>query len=85
MGPGRYVMRRAVVAPVIATLAAAALLSGAAVVTVQQAGCDDPGQYVQYDGGYELVGGCLEPGDLPVGPAPAIDPDARRDSPSPRP
>jgi hypothetical protein len=78
-------MRRAALAPIVATLAAGALLSGAAVFTVQQAGCDNPGQYVQRDGGYELVGGCLEPGDLPVGPAPEVDTDSHVEAPSPQP
>ena len=64
-------MRRAAVAPIVATLAAAALLSGAAVYTVDRAGCGDPGHYVRNGDSVELVGGCLEPGDLPVGPAPA--------------
>jgi len=65
-------MRRAALAPVVATVAAAALLSGAAVYTVDRAGCDDPGRYVRTGDTIELVGGCLEPGDLPVGPpAPA--------------
>lgn len=66
-------MRRAVLAPVLATVATAALLSGAAAVTVQRAGCDEPGRYVQVGDRVELVGGCLEPGDLPVGPAPTVD------------
>lgn len=78
-------MRRAVLAPIVATVAAAALLSGAAVFTVQQAGCDDPGRYVQHDRGYELVGGCLEPGDLPVGPAPAVESEHHLDAPNSRP
>jgi hypothetical protein len=64
-------MRRAALAPIVATLAAAALLAGGAVYTVQRAGCDDPGRYVITGDSVELVGGCLEPGDLPVGPAPA--------------
>ena len=64
-------MRRAALAPIVATVASAALLSGAAVFTVQRAGCDDPGHYVRTGDTVELIGGCLEPGDLPVGPAPA--------------
>jgi len=63
-------MRRAF-APTVAALATAALLSGAAVYTVQRAGCEDPGHYVTNGQSVELVGGCLEPGDLPVGPSPA--------------
>jgi hypothetical protein len=70
-------MRRAALPPiVVAMVAVAALLSGAAVYLVQQAGCDDPGHYVRIGDTVELVGGCLRPGDLPVGPAPA-QPDAR--------
>jgi hypothetical protein len=61
-------MRRAALAPIVATVAAAALLSGAAAYTVHRAGCDDPGHYITTNGHLELVGGCIEPGDLPVGP-----------------
>ena len=68
-------MRRAALAPVVATAAAAVLLAGAAVFTVERAGCEEPGHYVTTGPGMELVGGCVEPGDLPVGPAPA-DPQA---------
>lgn len=79
-------MKRAALAPIAATLAAAALLAGAAVLTVTRAECDDPGRYVQQSGGgYELVGGCLEPGDLPVGPAAEVEPDDSVDAPNPRP
>lgn len=63
-------MRRAALVPVVATAATAALLSGAAFYTVQRAGCEDPGHYVRTGDTVELVGSCLEPGDLPVGPAP---------------
>jgi hypothetical protein len=68
-------MRRAVLRPVVVTLAAAGLLTGGAVYTVQRAGCDDPGHYVRTGNTIELVGGCLEPGDLPVGPpsAPPVE------------
>jgi len=72
-------MRRAALAPVVATVAAAALLAGGAVYTVERAGCDDPGHYVRNGDSVELVGGCLEPGDLPVGPAPAAV-DSRTDN-----
>lgn len=66
-----------------APLLAAAALTGVALLTVTQAGCDDPGRFVAHDGGYELVGSCVAPGDLVVpGPAPdadpASDPDAAR-------
>ncbi len=53
---------------IVSALVAAGLVTGAAVA-VMSAGCDDPGRYVLRHGGYELVGGCLEPGDLPVPPA----------------
>jgi hypothetical protein len=65
-------MRRAALPPLVAALAAAGLLTGAAVYTVHRAGCDDPGQYVRAGDTLELVGGCLEPGDLPIGPPPAV-------------
>jgi hypothetical protein len=66
---------------VIAPLAVAAVLAGIAVVTVQGAGCDDPGRYVPVAGGYELIGGCVAPGDIVVPePAPhqveSVDPTA---------
>jgi hypothetical protein len=55
-----------------ATLAAAAL-AGVAVFTVQQAGCADPGRYIQHDDGQvELVGSCVDPEHLP--PAPDKEP-----------
>jgi hypothetical protein len=48
-----------------ATLAAVAL-GGVAVFSVQQAGCADPGRYVQRDDGQvELVGSCVDPEHLP--------------------
>ncbi len=48
-----------------ATLAAVAL-GGVAVFSVQQAGCADPGRYVQHDDGQvELVGSCVDPAHLP--------------------
>lgn len=79
-------MRRAALAPIAVTVATAAVLSGAAVFTLSQAECDDPGRYVQqHGGGYELVGGCLEPGDLPVGPAVEVQSDQNADSPYTRP
>ena len=67
---------------VLAPLLAAAALAAVAVVTVQDAGCDDPGYYAPVEGGYELVGGCLAAGDLlvvdPVAPVPAEGDDADR-------
>jgi hypothetical protein len=64
----------------VAPLLLAALLAGAAVLTVQRAGCDDPGRYVPSPSGYDLVGGCLAPGDIvvktPIAP-PVSDADAK--------
>ncbi|MGB3440367.1 MAG: hypothetical protein WBA97_16595 [Actinophytocola sp.] len=56
-----------------ATLAAVAL-AGVAVFTVQQAGCQDPGHYIQHDDGQvELVGSCVDPEQLPPAPDTADD------------
>lgn len=57
-----------------APLLAAAGLAALAVVAVRTAGCEDPGHYeLRPEGGYMLVGGCVEPGDLVV-PAPPSPP-----------
>ena len=64
----------------MAPLIVATVLAAVAVLTVQQAGCDEPGRYELGAHGYELVGGCLAPGDLVVpepGPQPASPLDAR--------
>jgi hypothetical protein len=50
------------------SLIVAAAMATIALITVQRAGCADPGHYVTRGGGYELIGGCIEPGDLPVMP-----------------
>jgi hypothetical protein len=57
----------------MAPLIVAAALAAVAVATVQQAGCDEPGHYELRAHGYELVGGCLAPGDLVV-PEPVPQP-----------
>ncbi len=57
--------------PVAATVAVAAVLAGAAAVTADRAGCDDPGSWVVSGGTVDLVGGCLDSADLPVAPPPA--------------
>ncbi|MGI9004000.1 MAG: hypothetical protein ACR2GH_20515 [Pseudonocardia sp.] len=63
---------------VIAPLLVAAALAAVAVVTVQGAGCDDPARYELRSGGYELVGGCIAPGDIIVpDSAPQAPPTAR--------
>jgi hypothetical protein len=59
----------------IAPLLVAAVLTAVAVFTVKGAGCDEPGHYELVAGGYELVGGCVAPGDLVV-PEPAPAPAA---------
>jgi hypothetical protein len=53
--------------PLLAPLVLAAALAGAAVVTVEQAGCDDVGHYVVTERGVEFTGGCLTPSQLPHG------------------
>lgn len=55
----------------IAPLMVAAALAAIAVATVQGAGCDDPGRYELRTGGYELVGGCIAPGDIIVPDSPS--------------
>lgn len=61
-----------------APLMLAAGLAALAVATVGQAGCDDPGRYEpRPGGGWTLVGGCVEQGDLVVAPpAPPSAPPA---------
>jgi hypothetical protein len=54
----------------IAPLLVAAVLTAIAVFTVTSAGCDDPGRYELVGGEYQLVGGCIAPGDIVV-PEPA--------------
>ncbi len=56
--------------PLAGATLAAVTLAGVAVFTVQQAGCADPGRYVQRDDGQiELVGSCVDPDRLPKVPA----------------
>ncbi|MGH3585317.1 MAG: hypothetical protein ACRDQ0_03245 [Pseudonocardia sp.] len=63
-----------------APLLVAAVLTAIAVLTVTNAGCDDPGRYEPVGGSYELVGGCIAPGDLVVpAPAPAAVPPTTLD------
>ncbi|GAY13117.1 hypothetical protein TOK_2036 [Pseudonocardia sp. N23] len=58
-------------------LLAAGVLAVLAVLTVRSAGCDDPGRYELRGGTYELVGGCIAPGDVLVPqPTPMLPPDA---------
>lgn len=53
-------------ARIAAPLLTAGALAALALLTVKQAGCDEPARYVAVAGGYELVGGCLAPEDLLV-------------------
>jgi hypothetical protein len=46
----------------LAPLVVAAALTGAAVFTVSQAGCDDPGAVVETHHGPVFIGGCTVPG-----------------------
>jgi hypothetical protein len=62
--------RIAGVLPLVGAALAAVALGGVAVFSVQQAGCADPGRYVQHDDGQvELVGSCVDPDKLPQAPA----------------
>ncbi|MBK1785621.1 hypothetical protein [Prauserella cavernicola] len=51
--------------PLLAGLASALALTGAAVYTVGQANCGDPGRYIRHDNHIELVGGCVDGSELP--------------------
>ncbi|MDN5918539.1 MAG: hypothetical protein L0I76_26145 [Pseudonocardia sp.] len=54
-----------------APLLVAAGLAALAVVTVRTAGCNEPAHYEFLPGGGSvLIGGCIEPGDVIVPPAP---------------
>jgi hypothetical protein len=67
----------------IAPLLVAAVLTAIAVVTVESAGCDEPGHYERVGGSYELVGGCIAPGDIVVPePAPVLPRPAPDDAPA---
>ncbi len=61
--------------PLVTGIATATALSGAAVLTVASAGCEDPGRYRVRGGVVELVGGCVTRQDFP--PAPVPDPLVR--------
>jgi hypothetical protein len=65
------VTRVAAALPFAGAVAAAAALTGAAVFTVADAGCPNPGRYVQHDGVVELIGGCVDQSRLPAPNRPA--------------
>jgi hypothetical protein len=63
-----HVARAARVLPLIGALVAAATLTGAAVFTVNQAACPNPGHYQRVgEMSAALVGGCVAPQELPAG------------------
>jgi hypothetical protein len=66
-----HVGRAAGVLPLIGAVAAAAALAGAAVFTVSQAACPDPGHYVQDGVSLHVVGGCFSRAELPGTAVPA--------------
>ncbi len=61
-GGTRPAVGRAARVGLLAPLVVAAALTGAAVFTVSQAGCDDPGTLVETHHGPVFVGGCTVPG-----------------------
>lgn len=50
----------------LAAIVSAATLTGAAFFTVNQASCADAATYVRNDGQIHLIGGCVDPADLPT-------------------
>lgn len=66
-----HVARAAGVLPLLAAIAAAAALGGAAVFTVNSASCPDPGHFVREGVSAHLVGGCLTRDELPGATVPA--------------
>ncbi|GAA4543785.1 hypothetical protein [Amycolatopsis samaneae] len=60
--------RSASVLPLVAGVLSAAALTGAAVFTVDSAGCTAPAQYIRHDNHIELVGGCVNGEELPAAP-----------------
>lgn len=62
-------VRGAGVLSLVGAVAAAATLTGVAFFSIARAGCEDPGAYVHHGDHIELIGGCLNPADLPGLPA----------------
>lgn len=50
----------------LVAMASAAALTGAAFLTVSQASCADESHYIRTEGQVELVGGCVDPAELPT-------------------
>ncbi|MFD9964524.1 hypothetical protein [Amycolatopsis sp. NPDC058986] len=65
--PVRATRSAGVLSLVVGVLSAAAL-TGAAVFTVDRAGCAAPAQYIRHDNHIELVGGCVNGEELPPAP-----------------
>lgn len=63
-----HVSRVAAVLPLFGAVAAAVALAGAAVFTVSQAACPNPGHYVHEGVTLQLVGGCVSRDELPTAP-----------------
>lgn len=62
-------------------VASAVALTGAAFFTVQLSGCGEPGSYIRHDNHVELVGGCVDPAEVPgVEHAPERAPGAEDES-----
>ena len=58
--------RSAGLLPLVIGLASAAALTGAAYITVDNASCGTPAQYIRHDSHVELVGGCVDGAKLPT-------------------
>jgi len=62
--------RSAGLLPLVIGLASAAALTGAAYITVDNASCGTPAQYIRHDSHVELVGGCVDGANLPAAGTP---------------
>ncbi|MGH3449216.1 MAG: hypothetical protein ACRDQW_00505 [Haloechinothrix sp.] len=51
--------------PLLVGVASAMALTGAAFFTVAQAACGEPGSYIRHDTHVALLGGCVDPTDVP--------------------
>ena len=74
---GLRATRAAGALPLIAGVASALALTGAAFYTVEYAGCGEPGQYIRHDSHIELVGSCVAGAKLP-----AVDPTRNQRGPA---
>ncbi len=69
MARGKPATRVAGGVGLLAAIVSAAALTGAAFFTVNQASCGDQATYLRHDGQIHLVGGCVDPAELPAAPA----------------